>query len=66
MKYSKAARTLRGMGMYVGAYKLSNETLPFVDTRIASDEVILDGEFTADQLEAIAMWMRKPNEVTNA
>lgn len=66
MRYSKAARTLREMGMYVGAYKLENDHDPIVNTALAADDVFLEGNFTADQLEAIATWMRKPNEVTNA
>lgn len=66
MTYEEAARILRDSGYDVRSHKLENNSEPFIDTHSARDETILDGEFTADQLEAIATWMRNPVEVASA
>lgn len=45
-------------------YDLSSETLynksPYISADADDDTVCLDGEFSADTLEAIAMWLRDP------
>lgn len=64
--FAEANTVLRQAGVYVRRYKLENKSGALVISRPGNSEVILDGEFTADQLEAIAMWMRNSAEVTNA
>ncbi|MFD1709840.1 hypothetical protein FVQ98_14100 [Ottowia sp. GY511] len=40
---------------------------PFVDSEWRPPfEILLDGVFTADQLEAMAMWLRDPKAITGA
>ena len=46
------SESLYSMALYLLAY--SDE-----------EKAMIDGEFTADQLEAIAMWMRDPEGVAN-
>jgi hypothetical protein len=52
LNWSISPTQLYGLSPYANCY-------PKYDGEVAT----LDGEFTADQLEAIATWMRDPNGV---
>ena len=55
----------RGSTFYIAEDRLGGFRAPLVVP--ASDgKITLDGEFTADQLEAIATWMRDPKGVAEA
>jgi hypothetical protein len=69
MTPKQAKRILLSMVGRGKTYVLSEDslcvtTLPgFVSSNHAPKKVSLNGEFTADQLEAIATWMRDPKGV---
>lgn len=45
------------------AWLVDSKTSRYVSTSDADLTVVLDGEFTAEQLEAIAAWMKRPKAV---
>ncbi len=60
MTNEEARKVLEGMG--VEPHK-RNKGRAFGSTRQDDDCMHLSGNFTADQLEAIALWMRDPTGV---
>ncbi len=64
MTNEEARKVLEGMG--VAPLHKRNKGRAFGSTRTDDDCMHLHGNFTADQLEAIAMWMRDPEGVTSA
>jgi len=63
MTDAEAKQILVGMGATVSEYAVYMCSSKYACVDADSVDAVLDGSFTADQLEAIVMWMRNPEGV---